>query len=459
MLTSLVSSSRRSSPRPHVEPKDVERFVEEVVGEDMHATRVLSLTNGVLGVLHSAGLGIHAVGRGLAAARGLDVKHAVKQVDRLLSNRGVDVWHWFSTWVPFVLAARDKVVVALDWTHFEPDDQATLALYLITSHGRATPLLWKTHRLSSLKDRRAAYELELIDRLHEILPDTIDITRLADRGFGDQNLYAHLEVLGWDFIIRFRECILVTDAAGVAKPAGEWVPPNGHAKLLRDVLVTQDRAAIPAVVVKHQKGMKEAWCLATSRADLNASEVFGLYARRFTIEETFRDLKDPRFGTGLSNVHISQPERRDRLMLLFAVAHALLTLLGAAGEHAGLDRTLKTNTSAKRTMSLFNQGCFWFTAIPNMREERLRPLMEAFATTITNHAVPRERLQAEGVGGGPSAAEVATRRASPLRSVEVVTRVGSQLKGPGRDGCRLAHVAGSPACRCRHPTAERCRTR
>ena len=37
-------------------------------------------------------------------------------------------------------------------------------------------------------------------------------------------------------------------------------------------------------------------------------------------------------------------------------------------------------------MSLFNQGCFWFTAIPNMREERLRPLMEAFATTLTNHA-------------------------------------------------------------------------
>jgi hypothetical protein len=36
--------------------------------------------------------------------------------------------------------------------------------------------LWKTHRLSSLKDRRSAYELELIDRLHEILPDTVDIT-------------------------------------------------------------------------------------------------------------------------------------------------------------------------------------------------------------------------------------------------------------------------------------------
>jgi Transposase DDE domain len=387
MLTSLVPSpSRRSAPRAHVSAEDVQKFVEEVVSEDMHALRVLSLTNGVLGVLHCAALGIHAIGRALAAARGLDVKHAVKQIDRLLSNRGVDVWQWFSQWVPFVVAARDKIVVALDWTHFEPDDQATIAIYLITSHGRATPLMWKTHRLSSLKDHRWEYETDLIDRLHEILRREIDVTVLADRGFGDQELYAYLGALGWSYVIRFRECIHVTDASGECKPASEWVPPSGHAKMLREVCITQKKTPLGAVVVKQQKGMKEAWCLATNRVDLNATGVVDLYAKRFTIEETFRDLKDPRFGTGLSNVHISRPDRRDRLMLLFSVAHALLTLLGAAGEEAGLDRTLKANTSPKRALSLFNQGCFWFSAIPNMREERLRPLMQAFANAIANHA-------------------------------------------------------------------------
>jgi hypothetical protein len=388
MLTSLVtgSSSRRDGARAHVAPERVQEFVEQVVSEDTHALRVLSLSNGVLGVLHSAALGVHAIGRGLAAARGLDVKHAVKQVDRLLSNRGVDVWHWFSHWVPFVVADRTQIVVALDWTHFEPDDQATIALYLITSHGRATPLLWKTHRFSGVKDHRSEYETELVDRLHEVLSKQVEVTLLADRGFGDQALYAYLAMLGWDYVIRFRECILVTDATGESKPASEWVPPSGHAKMVRDALVTADKTAVGAVVVKHQKGMKEAWCLATSRTDLGAAGVVELYARRFTIEETFRDLKDPRFGTGLGSVHISQPERRDRLMLLFAVAHALLTLLGAAGEACGLDRTLKTNTSKKRTMSLFNQGSFWFSAIPNMREERLRPLMKAFADAIASHA-------------------------------------------------------------------------
>jgi hypothetical protein len=33
-----------------------------------------------------------------------------------------------------------------------------------------------------------------------------------------------------------------------------------------------------------------------------------LYARRFTIEETFRDLKDNHFGMGLSATHIGTVE-------------------------------------------------------------------------------------------------------------------------------------------------------
>ena len=47
----------------------------------------------------------------------------------------------------------------------------------------------------------------------------------------------------------------------------------------------------------------------------------------------------------LSATHIGTPERRDRVLLLSAVAQALLTLLGAASEACGLDRTLKANTA------------------------------------------------------------------------------------------------------------------
>jgi hypothetical protein len=169
-----------------------------------------------------------------------------------------------------------------------------------------------------------------------------------------------------------------------------WVPIGGNAKMLRDVLITADKTRIPAVVLKHQKGMKEAWCIATNRVDLGASGVVKQYCRRFTIEERFRDIKDNHFGMGLPLTHIGSAQRRDRLLLLAAVAQALLTLLGAAGEACGMDRTLKANTVKTRTMSLYNQGCCGCRAIPTMREEKLVPLMTEFGRKLTEHAAFRE---------------------------------------------------------------------
>ena len=75
-----------------------------------------------------------------------------------------------------------------------------------------------------------------------------------------------------------------------------------------------------------------------------------------------------------------------------AFAQGLLTLLGAASEASGLDRVLKTNTVKKRTHSLFRQGSYWYLALPNLREDRLRPLMEAFGKIVADHEVSRELL-------------------------------------------------------------------
>ena len=43
-------------------------------------------------------------------------------------------------WVPFVIGSGDSIVVAMDWTDFDADNQATIMLALISDHGRSTPL-------------------------------------------------------------------------------------------------------------------------------------------------------------------------------------------------------------------------------------------------------------------------------------------------------------------------------
>ena len=107
-----------------------------------------------------------------------------------------------------------------------------------------------------------------------------------------------------------------------------------------------------------------------------------LYGKRWGIESGFRDTKDIRFGMGMGSIHVSTPERRDRLWLLNAFAILLLTLLGAAGEALGYDRHLKSNTSKRRTHSLFRQGCMLYDLIPTMPDVRLLPLVERFAQML-----------------------------------------------------------------------------
>ena len=127
------------------------------------------------------------------------------------------------------------------------------------------------------------------------------------------------------------------------------------------------------MVCVHAKGMKEPWCLAASDPEATAAVLVNHYAKRWTIEPSFRDTKDLRFGMGLSSTRIGEPTRRDRLLLVSAFAMALLTLLGATGESLGMDRQLKSNTSKTRSHSLFRQGCMLYELIPNMPEHRLAP--------------------------------------------------------------------------------------
>jgi len=361
---------------------EVRSFIDELYGPDLHAKRVDALAGAALGVMAAASLAVAMIGQALAQARGLVTKHAVKQVDRLLSNNGIDVWDSFARWVPHQLNGRQDVLVAMDWTDFDHDGQSTLVLSLVTGHGRAAPLLWLTVWKEEIATRRNDYEDACLRRLAELVPPGCRVTILADRGFGDQKLFAFLGELGLGYVIRFRGNIHVTAEDGQTKPAADWVGKGGRARKLRQARVTAKGRQVGAVVCVHAKGMKEPWCLAASDPDATAAVLVNHYAKRWTIEPAFRDTKDLRFGMGLSSTRIGEPTRRDRLLLVSALATALLTLLGAVGESLGMDRLLKSNTSKTRTHSLFRQGCMLYELIPNMPEHRLAPLMEKFNEAV-----------------------------------------------------------------------------
>ena len=360
----------------------------------LHAKTEKSIASAVLGMVHSEKLSVTSIGTALARVTGHDAKHGVKQVDRLLSNDNFELGPSLRAYVRHVLGNRRAIVTALDWTEYALDGHATICLSLVTRHGRATPLLWKTVELSSLKDRRNSYEDELLHQFKEYLPigRKMRVVVLADRGFGDAALYAELkEDLGFDFVIRFRRNVQVEAANGVRKRADEWLAEAGGKELLmRGVKVTHKGQALASFVAVKDPMMDEPWFLASSLpGSLRALVTF--YGRRFTIEETFRDQKDSRFGWGFYDVRVTQPLRRDRLLFIAAVAQLLLTLTGAAGEQLGLDAKLRVNTAKKRTHSLLRQGREYLkgltASVAQALYDRFRLMFDSLGQTTEAYAL------------------------------------------------------------------------
>ena len=103
--------------------QDVRAFLDSILDEDIHTKRVDSVANATLGVMTS--LGVAMIGKSLAQA--LLPKHAIKQVDRLLSNRKLEAWDLFAPWVPELVGSRTDLIVA----DFDADGH--LALKLVTA--------------------------------------------------------------------------------------------------------------------------------------------------------------------------------------------------------------------------------------------------------------------------------------------------------------------------------------
>src|SRR3954470_23636273 len=232
------------SKRGLMQVKNVRNFLDSVLDEDIHTKRIGSLANATLGVMTGASLGVAVIGKSLAQA--LLPKHAVKQVDRLLSNPRLEAWDVFASWVPEMVGPRTDIVVAMDWTDYDADGQATLALKLVTRHGRATPLIWLSVLKDELSTARNDYEDVCLRRLAEVLPDDVKVTLLADRGFADTKLFGFLAEMGFDYVIRLKGNTKVSAADGTTRPAGEWVGQGGRVRKLRDA--TEAQCPVSAVV-------------------------------------------------------------------------------------------------------------------------------------------------------------------------------------------------------------------
>jgi hypothetical protein len=343
----------------------VAKYINNLIGRNLHQKQSLSIANAVYGAMDSSRLSISALGRSYAQQSGKCPKHGIKQVDRLIGNEKIDINDLFDKYVPAIVANRKKIVVTMDWTEFDSCDQSRIAINLLSHHGRATPLVFINVEKSSLKKRRTSYEKKALRLLRDCLPPGVVVIVLADRGFCSTDLLSYIKyTLEWDYIIRLRGNILFFDEK--KHSYGRMIE---DIKLIRgdkmrtwhDIQLTGKKYRVPLLVATHDSAMKEPWYVASSVRD--AELAIKYYGKRFTCEEQFRDEKDDRFGAGSKETRVSDPERRDMLTFIHALATFLLTLIGEAGERIGYHKKLKANTAKYRTHSLYRQGKEYYAGV------------------------------------------------------------------------------------------------
>lgn len=368
MKTSIIASNH----------SNVNSFLVKKFNGKIHAKRLESLCDAVRGAMTSHSLQPSKIGDGLAESKGLLPKHARKQVDRLISNNAIDTNVFQRELCDLLIHNRSRIMVSMDWTVFAKDKHMTITLRLVTTHGRATPLLWKTVEYKNLKGNKNKYVFEILSKLRALISKNCQVIILADREFGTiKSMERIKEKLDFDYILRIKRNFTVTDSKLIKKQAHEWLDPN-KATAIDDAKVTVKNYSVKKIVICKEPGMKDLWCIACSIKNIATQTVLNLYGKRWSIECSYRDEKDLYFGMGLKKARISKTERRQRILLISAIIIVFLTLLGAASEAAGFDKYLKSNTVTRRTHSLFTQGKLILRLIKNMKEKWKKSITEYF---------------------------------------------------------------------------------
>jgi hypothetical protein len=279
-------------------------------------------------------------------------KHAIKRVDRWLGNRRFDDKKAREKFLRVVIGPRPQVLIAIDWTKLR---RWPVLVAGVVHRGRAIPVLWSVADPDKLYKSQNAFEHGFFTWLRATLPPGVRAVVLLDRGFKRVDIISHLQ--GLDFVIRTGGNVHVRSDEFSGR-MDELIWRRGQKRDLMAVLRPSRPVRVRLVGV-WAAGTKEPWLLMTN-LEVAASEVVSLYAKRFRIEEVFRDQKDWRYGLHGGHVLVRKAARLERLLLVAALVVWFAHLVGAAARSKGLDRSFRANTVKTRaTHSDFALGLFY----------------------------------------------------------------------------------------------------
>jgi Transposase DDE domain len=339
-------------------------------------SQIKTLTACVLGLIAGQELSLSAVGTFMPG----DVapKHNIKRVDRWCGNKLVTVDPVTGPMLVALGRRSGTLLVSVDWTKI--DNFQALVFSVTTGHGRAVPVYWEV--IDPDKTLMKKTEIEAVERFHALVPPSIRVTILADRGFDDVPFILAV-AKRFHYVIRLaRNNSMAATVDGDFKQLESHLTVKGTPVDFGDVFFTKEHRFQTRVVAIQEARQIEPWFLATN-VPRSAHSIVQHYARRFDCEHAFRDWKDDHHGWKLGAIFSKSPIRLSRLLIVAAVAYLVLVLVGLFGESRGLHRGLQSNSVKKhRTKAVWRVGFLLL-----MIGRRIELTVEALFSFIDNMAL------------------------------------------------------------------------
>jgi Transposase DDE domain len=242
---------------------------------------------------------------------------------RWLANRRIEVTPLYGPLIQQALRewGTHTLYLALDTSMLW--NQYCLIRLSVVYRGRAVPVVWEVREHGSSSVTHAAYDA-VLDAVPPLLPARVKVVFLADRGFADTELLAHLRRLGWHFRIRIKATFSVLRPGQPTWKVEDFSLAPGRALFLHNVAITAEQFGPVSLALARHSSTGEYWYIVSDEP--TSVQTFEEYGRRFDIEENFLD--DKSNGFQLESSLVRGADALTRLCFVVAVATLYLVAQG-----------------------------------------------------------------------------------------------------------------------------------
>ena len=338
-----------------------------------HKSRLNALMKTVGGLLCGNKLTLTHLGRSLTGT-GYE-KHKIKCVDRLLGNRKLhgerqaiycQMAHW-------LLCRVSRPIIIVDWSDVYEGQAFVMLTAAIPLRGRALVLYEEVYPMKQYNSPGA--HKRFLKGLSDVVPENTHPVIVTDAGFRGPWFRA-VETLGWDWVGRLRKggnytlnqgdtwqsvSSLYRQANYTMKYIGQALltmkqPYTGQLYLVKKNLKGNNRPlkrrGDDSLAVTCRKLYRDPWLLVTSLPHSRGAtqRIEKIYTLRMQIEETFRDIKNGRWGMGMEYTRSVNNERLENLLLIGTLGTFVLWLNGIVAKAKGWAKHFQANTEKRCTV-------------------------------------------------------------------------------------------------------------